>query len=754
MDLTPMHREDEVLAFDLDLATGNISNVHPLDRADLAPLGVLDDEGVSDWALAQFVRRRSLSRFREDLPLILEALAASHPCELVVRTHGFSLSDQFWYRANGDTTTWAGSNFFDNGWDDASGDAIIARDYDALAHADSFVPDLACGGGTRKAWLHTPDGSRLLKASYGGECEPVGEVLGARMLSRILDVGEYVPYELVSIGGETYSSCPPVVNRDEDLLTPPTILSVSARSQASIPPPAPGDWVGGVEELLESMGVANPRRAIAKAAVAESLLFKKDFHSGNYGFVRNAAGRNAAGHDAAGHDATGRNATADIARPAPFFDFAGSFGTFGMQLSHGAHRHRLMVGIRVATWYSNLEPSWDYSWLDPTALDGFGEELEKGLAACRGLPSEYPAIAHELFDMQLDYVCSVVRGGASAEGLAGESAGGLAGESTGRSAGGPSHSDLPRGQRVYLHVDPASVDACGQSSEPIVTTMDAAAQDEFIALADRLLAASSPTELVLVWCGDEPLYAPSVIRNITRPLRTVTAEHGAGLRAVVVTDGRLLNERMQEMLADSRVKRVCVMIDGLGETFDQVMENLSRPCRLAVEVCMKVNARSPEEVVLVRERVSVVAQKSGNSLEFVEADAFDGRGDELSVDDAMTPQVIGQIAAPIFKKWGVARAWVFGSFASGWAHALRHRSDGGPAAGSPPWVSLLRLPPRAEGGVRPEGRAAPAAVQAGGQSVPERDGANQGAHLRGRIARGWPARRPVGWLERERIARG
>ncbi|MBR3159731.1 MAG: nucleotidyltransferase domain-containing protein [Atopobiaceae bacterium] len=126
---------------------------------------------------------------------------------------------------------------------------------------------------------------------------------------------------------------------------------------------------------------------------------------------------------------------------------------------------------------------------------------------------------------------------------------------------------------------------------------------------------------------------------------------------------------MQEMLADSRVKRVCVMIDGPGETFDQVMENLSRPCRLAVEVCMKVNARSPEEVALVRERVRAVAQKSGNSLEFVEADAFDGRGDELSVDDAMAPQVIGQIAAPIFKKWGVARAWVFGSFASGWAHA-------------------------------------------------------------------------------------
>ena len=78
MDLTLMHREDEVLAFDLDLATGNVGNVHPLERADLAPLGVLDHDGASDWALAQFVRRRSLSRFREDLPRILEALAASH----------------------------------------------------------------------------------------------------------------------------------------------------------------------------------------------------------------------------------------------------------------------------------------------------------------------------------------------------------------------------------------------------------------------------------------------------------------------------------------------------------------------------------------------------------------------------------------------------------------------------------------------------------------------------------------------------
>ena len=386
-DVTLMHREDEVLAFRLNVETGEVGDVRLLERADLAPLGVIDRTQRSRRALRTFVGRRHLARNRKDLPHILEALSASHPVQLAIRAHGFSLSDQYWYRMQGDTITWAGSNFFDNGWDDAFGKAALARDYRMLAHVDSFVPDLNCGGGARKAWLHAEDGARLVKAAFDGPCELVGEVLSSRMLSRMLGEGEYLPYEPVQIGKTTYASCPCMVNRNEDLLNPPTILSATAFEQSELPPHVPGDWKDGVMETLKSAGVARPLQAIAKMAVVESLLFKIDFHSGNLGLIRKA--------------------DSGVMHPAPFYDLSGAFGTFGAQLSSKTHTDRAAAAMFTVAWYSNVDPSWDYSWFDPSRLDGFGDELELALSGCEEIPADYPAIAHELFDMQLNYVRTV-----------------------------------------------------------------------------------------------------------------------------------------------------------------------------------------------------------------------------------------------------------------------------------------------------------------------------------------------------------
>ena len=68
----------------------------------------------------------------------------------------------------------------------------------------------------------------------------------------------------------------------------------------------------------------------------------------------------------------------------------------------------MVAALYVVTRFRELDPTWDYSWLDLSALDGFGEELETGLLSCEELPRDYPALARELFEMQLDYVASVV----------------------------------------------------------------------------------------------------------------------------------------------------------------------------------------------------------------------------------------------------------------------------------------------------------------------------------------------------------
>ena len=100
--------------------------------------------------------------------------------------------------------------------------------------------------------------------------------------------------------------------------------------------------------------------------------------------------------------------------------------------------------------------------------------------------------------------------------------------------------ERPHPRRIYLRISPVSIDSRECSSTPSVTRLSEAEQGDIVALAGRLLDASKAVELGVVWCGDEPLCALDVIRNITDALRTVTAERGAGIRATVVTGGELL----------------------------------------------------------------------------------------------------------------------------------------------------------------------------------------------------------------------
>lgn len=149
----------------------------------------------------------------------------------------------------------------------------------------------------------------------------------------------------------------------------------------------PSGWREGIWRLLTSTGVTHPRQAAAKLSVAEALLFTEDLNPANYGVVR----------DAVGH-----------VRLAPLFDLTGAFGTFNKVIYTAGSKGSLVAALYVSTRFRELDPAWDYSWLDLSALDGFGEELETTLLSCDALLTDYPALARELFEMQRAHVASVI----------------------------------------------------------------------------------------------------------------------------------------------------------------------------------------------------------------------------------------------------------------------------------------------------------------------------------------------------------
>ncbi len=387
-----MNHEHETLAFEVDSATGKVHNVRPLDGAPWAPLGILVSWSKPEPLLEHFIRGRAIQPNRPDLPDILKATGMQSNLELSLLSGGFSLSDQYWYRTPGSKLTWEQANFFDNEWDPSFGEAVLRRDFDALSHASIATPNATCGGLCRKAWILKNGKPHLLKAaSIEGGADSVAEALASRMLAHILPSDEYVPYEVLIRDGETYASCQPMVNRDEELVAAWQILSQTGGTRDG---QGCGSELLGAElfegycTALEDFGVAGAKQEVAKMALAATLTFNRDIHSRNMGVIRTVE-------------------TGDT-RMAPLFDYDKVFGTSKMEYMDFVCIHPAIAPFMLAAGFSNLNPLWDYSWYDPHALDGFESEVARTLSNCSAIPKGYAQHASQAFVAQLDYVRYVV----------------------------------------------------------------------------------------------------------------------------------------------------------------------------------------------------------------------------------------------------------------------------------------------------------------------------------------------------------
>ena len=82
---------------------------------------------------------------------VLESLGAASTGELLDRTYGLSLSDQYWVRRENDPVEWKDINFFDNPFDEALGE-ILLTSYSSSHDISLNAPDVSTGGDLPKRW--------------------------------------------------------------------------------------------------------------------------------------------------------------------------------------------------------------------------------------------------------------------------------------------------------------------------------------------------------------------------------------------------------------------------------------------------------------------------------------------------------------------------------------------------------------------------------------------------------------------------
>lgn len=340
---TLMNRAHEVLEFRHGGAAGSFFDANRVIDADRAPLGLISPRSkkASSEALAYWWKHRSIPISRSGMDAKLAQLGVRSPEQIPFRSLGLSLTDQYWIRPVGSAVRWEDVNYFDNefadmrsrkGWLDGVG-------------LDS--PDNTSEGELPKKWMCDRGRRVLVKGGSVLNQEPLNEAVATALHRRLLQPGQYVAYRLQGGSGDAVSVCDGFVSSDEEYVPAFYVRQVLRQ------PNHRNDYQHYLECCVR-LGVDDAEEAVSKMIVCDDILGNFDRHWRNFGLIRNVE-------------------TLEF-RVAPLFDSGNSLWC----ASTASRLRERDFAFSTKPFYEDANRQLrlvnDYSWFDPTALDGFADE--------------------------------------------------------------------------------------------------------------------------------------------------------------------------------------------------------------------------------------------------------------------------------------------------------------------------------------------------------------------------------------------
>ena len=354
-----MNKDYKVLSFSIDYENFTLKFLEKLEHFDKAPYGFISNEKNIDQYLNYFFRHRAIGPNRWDKDLILENTGCKNVQELSIKGHNLSLSDHYWFKKENEDLKYSDINFFNNKWDDSFARAVIHGDYKALKNCSLNVPDVVTQGWSVKGWLYE-GGPKLYKLGIYKDHyeESIAEVLASKLALRLFSKDEVVEYKLKKIGDKYASVSSVIISDEEDMIPLSQILTGDIYDlYISIG----GDKTKREEflERIKDSGVPGLYQFFVKLFVFRTLSFISDLHFGNISLIKN-------------------NRTGEM-RIAPLYDLAGSFGSteHGRTILSNLDKASMFL---IFFMYDNLNPNWDYSWYNPSKLEGFEVEIREMLS--------------------------------------------------------------------------------------------------------------------------------------------------------------------------------------------------------------------------------------------------------------------------------------------------------------------------------------------------------------------------------------
>lgn len=291
---------------------------------------------------------------------MLADLRLSNTVELLDRTRGLSLSDQYWVRDADEDVCWEDINFFNNTFPEQLGYALLSER--SSSHRFSFdAPDASTGGDLPKRWTVGADGARLLiKAGRTGQ-EPINEPIASRIADRL-----HIPavrYTLGEYDNRPVSICAEMLSDTEELISAWQALGTVKRGNRLS---ARDQWLAAASAL--GADAQDTSDATDDWLLIDWLMRNIDRHYNNFALIRDVE-------------------TLHV-RPAPLFDTGASLWAGELRISNADYKTRpffVTTTSPTARRQLHLIRHWDRYDLD--ALDDWPEDVARRLGQY-GLMSE------------------------------------------------------------------------------------------------------------------------------------------------------------------------------------------------------------------------------------------------------------------------------------------------------------------------------------------------------------------------------
>lgn len=281
MKLTLLNKNTPIVDIAFHVRRGYISDIIAVHNPEYAPLGLVDEnkvlhaEGLADWWEERAIPDRA------NVSKVLEHIQMDKQ-ELIVKSLGLSLSDQYWVKPVGADIQWKDVNFFTNAFSLELGELFFCQT--GMKHSSELQyasPDLTSNGFLDKRWIISETGEQLLcKSGFDTwRQQPYNEKIASDILTR-LGCENFVVYTLKN-AEEPYCLCKNFVTETTEYIPGNVLRKLSKKEQGETE-------YAYFMRCCERFQLAERMQAFLDYVLPfDYLIGNEDRNYGNFGIIRN-----------------------------------------------------------------------------------------------------------------------------------------------------------------------------------------------------------------------------------------------------------------------------------------------------------------------------------------------------------------------------------------------------------------------------------------------------------------------------------